>query len=198
MDALMLDDAILASFVESFAKFDDLMAMDPVPPELDDGTDSQWGYQKWKPASVSTVAEALKELYQQIPGPLPALYERLVLNYRWLEVYVSDDLRLLANPPGPTLRGLAENIAADAVFVDVLFPLRLVPFGKAGDSYDAVCFDLANRAGDADCRIVRVEHESVLCDSRVGDTWVVSDSFRSLVASLANCGGEIGHASGGD
>jgi hypothetical protein len=111
---------------------------------------------------------------------------------------LSDDLRLLANPPGPTLRGLAECIAADPAFVDVLFPLRLVPFGKAGSSYDPVCFDLASRVSDADCRIVRVEHESVLCDNRVGDTWVVSDSFRSLVASFASGGGEIGRTSGGD
>ena len=194
----MLDDAMLARFVESFGKSDDLLAIDPVPPELDGGTDSQWGYQRWKPASVATDVEALKELYERIPGPLPALYERLALNYRWLEVYVSDELRLLANPPGPTLRGLAENIAADPVFVDVLFPLRLIPFGKAGDSYDPVCFDLPSRAGDADCRIVRVEHESVLCNGRVGDTWVVSDSFRSLVESLVTGGGELRRNGGGD
>lgn len=139
---------------------------------------------------------ALKAFYARIPGPLPALFEQLALNYRWLEVHLDDHVRLLANPPGPGLVGLAENIATDPIFVNVLFPLDLVPFGKAGDSYDPRCFDLTNRVGDGDCRVLRVEHGSVLCNDRVGETWVVSDSFRSLVGSFVN--GKRAAAAGGD
>ena len=36
-----------------------------------------------------------------------------------------------------------------------------------------------------------------LCSDRVGETWVVSDSFRSLVALYVN-GGEKGATAGGD
>src|SRR5687768_17456801 len=98
MDVLMLnDDALLARFIESFAKFDDLIATDPIPAELDGGWDPEWRFPKWKPAAIATDVDSLKRFYERIPGPLPALYERLVLNYRWLEVYLNDDLRLLAN-----------------------------------------------------------------------------------------------------
>src|SRR5437763_144343 len=115
----MLEDVILARFIESFGKFDDMLAPHPVPPELDGGTDRQRGIRRWKPAAIKTDVSALKDLYARIPGPLPALYEQLVLNYRWLEVYLDDHLRLLGNPPGPDLVGLMKNIAADPVFVDV-------------------------------------------------------------------------------
>jgi len=187
----MLDDALLARFIDSFGNFDDFRALDPVPTELNGGTDFERGYPKWKPAAIATDVSALKDFYARIPGPLPALYEQLALTYRWLEVYLGDSLRLLANPPGPALRGLADSIAVDPVFVEILFPLGLVPFGKAGDIYDPVCFDLRSPVGEGDCKIVRVEHESVLCDGRVGETWLVSDSFRALVATLANGAGEM-------
>jgi hypothetical protein len=193
----MLDEALLARFIESFGKFEDLIASNPVPHELDGGTDAEFGFQRWKPVAHKTDVNALNDVYARIPGPLPALYEQLVLSYRWLEVYLNDHLRLLANPPGPGLLGLTRNMAADPAFVNVLFPLGLVPFGKAGDSYDPVCFDLSNRVNDVDCRIVRVEHESVLCNGRVGETWVLSDSFRSLVDSYANGGEKAAAASGG-
>jgi len=179
----MHDDSTLARFIESFGKFDGMRAPHPVTTEFDGGTDPQYSDQRWKPALIATYVSALKGLYARIPGPLPPLYEQLVLTYRWLEVYLDDHLRLLGNPPGPDLLGLTQNITADPAFVNVLFPLGLVPFGKAGESYDPVCFDLAKRAGDGDCRIVRVEHESVLCDDRVGEHWVISDPFRSLIDS---------------
>src|SRR5690242_15812018 len=103
MDDLMLDGKRLSQFIESFGDSDDLISFDSIPAELDGGTDLE-GYPKWKPVAIATDVSALKGLYAKIPGPLPALYERLALTYRWLEVNVGDQLRLLANPPGPTLR----------------------------------------------------------------------------------------------
>src|SRR3954453_7688457 len=96
----MLEDATLARFIESFEKFDDMRAPHPVPPEMDGGTDAEYGFQRWKPIALKTDVNALNDVYARIPGPLPELYERLVLNYRWLEVNLDDRLRLLGNPPG--------------------------------------------------------------------------------------------------
>jgi hypothetical protein len=43
-----------------------------------------------------------------------------------------------------------------------------------------MCFDL-NARQRGDCRIIQVEHESVLCHDRIGETWVRYTSFRELV-----------------
>ncbi|HVS72720.1 MAG TPA: hypothetical protein VHQ47_15800 [Phycisphaerae bacterium] len=191
----MSDECLLARFVESFGRFEELLALESAPAELDGGPDPGDGYRRWKPVAVRTEVGALEGFYARIPGPLPALFEKLALSYRWLEVYLDDDVRLLANPPGAGLGGLAENMAADPVLRNVLFPLGLVPFGRAGGSYDPLCFDLSGRVGEGDCRVVRVEHESVLCNERVGETWMVAESFRLLVGSFvdgeraAGCGG---------
>jgi hypothetical protein len=174
------DDELLARFVATFGRLDDLMCLpsEPPPPEL--ATPEQEGVDRWRPAAIRTDRDQLEALYRKVPGPFPALYERLVLSYRWLEVHL-ETVMLLGNPPGPTLDGLASAILRDAVLVNTLLPARLIPFGRvSGGGYGPMCFDLRARKRD-DCPIVQVEHESVLCHDRIGETWLRYPSFRELV-----------------
>jgi hypothetical protein len=166
--------------------YEDLLVDGSIPVELDDGRDdSRWARQLWKPAAIATEIADLSAIYDKLPGRFPPLYEQLVLSYRWLEVDLPEFARLLANSPGPALAALLSNITADPTLVDVLFPLRLIPFGKAsGSNYDPLCFDLARRRPDGDCPVVQVEHESVLCNDQVGDVWQLFDSFRGLVEAV--------------
>lgn len=180
----MTDESLLIHFVASFGMADDLTALDVIPTALTTDKRSLLGFPKWRPAAIETERKYLEELYKYIPGPFPSLYEQLILKFRWLDVYLDDELQLLANPPGTSLQGLADRILADRLLVSVLFPHRLIPFAKAGDSYDPICFDLSQKIADSDSRIVRVEHESVLCDEKVGEVWTVYDSFRTLVNSF--------------
>ena len=182
----ILDEALLERFVGTFGRVDGLILFDAPPPELDDGTDdSPFARPLWKPAAISTDPGALVEVYGELPGPFPPLFERLLLSYRWLEVEVDDRVTLLGNLPGPTLRGFFEEVTADPAFVAVLFPLGLIPFGRAaGGSYDPICFDTRRRLDDADCPLLRVEHESILCDDRLGETWELAGSFRSWVETV--------------
>lgn len=41
------------------------------------------GWPEWRPIPADLPHAALQELYRHIPGPLPALYERLILSFRW-------------------------------------------------------------------------------------------------------------------
>lgn len=190
----MSDADLLERFVRSFQEFDELLANEPVPQELDGGLDdSRWARQKWKPVAIATGPAALAEVYRKLPGRLPPLYESLVLSYRWLDVELGSVVRLLPNPPGPTLQGLLINITADRAFVEVLLPLGLIPFGKAcGGSYDPLCFDTKHRNAEGDCPVLRVEHEAVLCDLRLGETRRVTASFRDLVELVIGKADELG------
>jgi hypothetical protein len=185
----MNDEHLLKAFIDAFSKLGDTMLLDPttLPPEMDAGfDDSPWALQRWRPAVVATDAALMQPLYEKLPGRFPPLYEKLILSYRWLEIDLGDVIRLLANPPGLTLSGLGAEIAADPVIVDVLFPLGFIPFGKASDSYDPICFDAKRAAADGDCPIIRIEHEAVLCHSVIGERQQIADSFRGLVEKVVD------------
>ena len=184
----MSDTDLLDKFVASFHKFDDMVADGPVPSQLDGGVDdSRWARQIWTPARRRSDANAIAQVYQRIPARLPPMYEQLILSYRWLEVELGGIVRLLANPPGPAFQGLINHMTADPELCAVLFPLGLIPFGKAsGGNYDPICFDTQRRNSSGDCPIVRVEHESLLCNGQVGQTWQVASTFRGLVRSIIN------------
>jgi hypothetical protein len=179
--SLKFDDELIRRFVATFAQLDELGCLPsaPPPPELFAGMDAD-GSVCWRPAVIATPREQLHELYRRVPGPFPALYEELVLNYRWLEVDLQT-ARLLANPPGPTLDGLADEMLGDPVLINTLLPAGFIPFGKATDlCYDPMCFDLDSRQGD-DCPIVQLEHESILCHDKIGASWQRFPSFRDLM-----------------
>ena len=182
----MSDSELLAAFIHAFEKLNDLVAQELIAPELEAGMDdSQWARPKWKPAAIRTDPLALDEIYRRLPGRFPPLYEQLVLSYRWIEVELDGIVTLLGNPPGPTLAGLEAAINADSALVEVLFPVGMIPFGKApGGSYDPICFDTGRRRPDGDCAVVRVEHEAISCDARLGDSWEVASSFRFLAESV--------------
>lgn len=177
------DDDLVRRFVASFERHDDLIAFpcDAPPGELAVGPDPNFGECiRWNPRAISTPRSQLEPIYNRLPCPFPALYERLVLTYRWMEVYL-ESVALLANSPGPTLSGLMKEIFRDSTFVAVLIPAGFVPFAKGTESiYNPVCFD-TNAMMDGDCPVIQFEHEEILCHNRIGENWQVSSSFRELM-----------------
>jgi hypothetical protein len=179
---LAKDDKLVQLFIASFESLDGLFfyeGSEPLPEELSVGMDDE-GYQHWRPAALATDRDALTPIYQRLSGSFPALYERLVLSYRWIEVHL-ETVMLLANPPGPTLGGLAGQIFRDPVLVNTLVPAGFIPFGKiGGGGYDPMCFDLNSMKGN-DCPIIQFEHEAILCHDRIGESWARFSSFRNLM-----------------
>ena len=87
------DDEVLRRFVDAFSAFDDMrvgldLELEGDITEIVVAPFNERGWTDWRPARVDLPADALRELYRHVPGPMPPLYERLVLSYRWTEVDV--------------------------------------------------------------------------------------------------------------
>jgi len=74
-----------------------------------------------------------------------------------------------------------DRLLIDEGFVKVLLPAGYLQIGNPDDSsYDPVCFD-TNKKGE--CQIVRIDHEEILCRSRIRVVKVIAASFLELIES---------------
>ena len=136
---------------------------------------------RWRPAKTASSPGLLDPLYAKLPARFPLLYERLVLSYGWAEVDLQS-FRLLANPPGPDLSGLLAEVEKDKGLTESLIPAGYIKFGKGTDlDYDPVCFDIKSRTKRKDYRIVKIDHEEILCNYRVKVVAELAPSFEQLV-----------------
>ena len=177
----MSDDELITGFVRSF-QTDQFFTHDAPPPsELNGGIDpDDWNCIRWQPARIETPRADLRPIYDRLRKPFPPLYERLVLTWRWLDVWI-DKVRLFANPPGPTLDALAKQVFRDPVFESHLVAGGYIPFGLDIDNYDPICFDTNRPLPDGDCKVIRFEHEAMLSFDRIGESWVLWPSCRAMM-----------------
>lgn len=176
---------LIENFVASFEKLDDMLVvdeyLDPIGWQLGFAEPDEHGFKTWRPRKVETPAQALEAIYAKLPARFPRLYEKLVLTYRWEEV----DLglyRLIANPPGEDLSGLLVQISKDPALWNALRIAGYIQFGKGPDlDYDPVCFDLKARKKNGDCRIVKIDHEEILCNNRLKVVSEIAPSFEDLM-----------------
>jgi hypothetical protein len=181
----MTDDSLLEQFVTSFGKLDGDMCASreifPIAWELRDDESDEYGEARWRPAKLETSPSSLDPLYAKLPARFPPLYERLVLSYRWAEVDLGI-CRLLANPLGPDLSRLLSEMMLDKALAENLIPAGYIQFGKGTDmDYDPVCFDIKSRSNFKDYKIVKIDHEEILCHDRVKVVAELAPSFRQLV-----------------
>ena len=189
---------LLQQYVSSFSAFDDMATFPgdlyPGRWELRTGDADEDDWQVWKPIELSTPRERLDGLYEKLPGRFPPLYEQLALDYRWAEAHL-DSYTLLANPPGNDFSGLAEQIQKDAGLWEMLAPNGFLQFAKGPDlDYDPVCFDLRSRKQNAECRVVKIDHEEILCNHRIKEVAELAPTFRALVLRTIESAKTMSHA----
>jgi hypothetical protein len=192
---------LLEHFVATFEKLDDMSSTqrsDPAAWELRVVESDEHGQIEWRPAKTPADPRLLDPLYAKLPARFPPLYEQLVLSYRWAQVDLRS-FRLLANPPGPDLSCLFKEMTGDDALWESLAPAGYVQFGRGpGVDYDPVCFDTKHRTKRKDCRIVKIDHEEILCNYRVKVVAELAPSFEQLVAITIEqakaSGKEKGHA----
>ena len=180
----MNDEELLEKYVATFPRLDE-MVVDLVwfPPAggLVVGDSDLDDFKHWKPLKVETAPTQLEEVYAELPARFPRLFERMVLSYRWAEVDLGT-YTLLANPPGPDLNEFFRQISKDPGLWEALIPAGYIQFGKGPDlDYDPVCFDIKTRKQGGDCRIVKIDHEEILCNNRVKVVAELAPSFYQLV-----------------
>jgi len=179
------DQQLVSEFVLTFTKLDECRIFEgdayPFRFQLAVGDPDEYGYRRWEPIQVATDRSCLDNVYAKLPARFPPLYEQLILSYRWAEV----DLRtftLLANPPGDSLELFVEQIYRDKHLTKILESNGYVRFAKGPDmDYDPICFDLQQRRQNGDFRIVKLDHEEILCNSRIREVAELASSFRDLV-----------------
>jgi hypothetical protein len=175
---------LLERFVASFEKLDEMSAfpeIDPFAYELRFGQTDQFGQIQWRPSKTVAEPRLLDPLYARLPARFPPLYERLVLSYRWAEVDLGS-FTLLANPAGADLSGLLAEVEKDKGLTESLIPAGYIKFGKGPDmDYDPVCFDIKARTKRKDYRIVKIDHEEILCNYRVKVVAELAPSLEELV-----------------
>jgi len=122
-----------------------------------------------------------------LPGRFPPLYQQLILSYRWRQrVELDDQFRMLANPPGPDFTGLKDEIFQDPALSECL-QKGYVQFGFGPyDTYDPVCFDMNKPSKDGDFPIVLLDHEQILCYSRMKILKLLAPSFQELVLNVVS------------
>jgi hypothetical protein len=63
-----------------------------------------------------------------------------------------------------------------------LIPAGFIQFGKGPDiDYDPVCFDIKKRTKNGDYRVVKIDHEEILCNYRVKVVAELAPSFEELM-----------------
>ncbi len=125
----------------------------------------------------------LGEFEERVGGKVPALFARLILNYRWKSAEC-EWVAFLPNPSADGLAGLATEVERDQVLFTALRAEGMVQIGRSvTGSYDPVCFDTRRTLG-GDCPVVRINHETALQFGKVNITEEVAPSFTSLVETI--------------
>lgn len=178
------EQRLLETYVAAFPTLDEMRTdeiLSPIAWQLAVGDPDEYGYKSWQPLKVETELSQLEGIYARLPARFPRLFERMVLSYRWAEVDLGM-YRLLANPPGPDLSGLLRQMSQAPALWESLLPAGFIQFGKGPDlDYDPVCFDIKCRRQGGDCRIVKIDHEEILCNYRVKVVAELAPSFHQLV-----------------
>jgi len=75
-----------------------------------------------------------------------------------------------------------ERIFKDKGLVEALLPAGYLQFGNPHETdYDPICFDTKNRRNDGECPIVGIDHEEILCWSKIRVAKVIASSFLELI-----------------
>jgi hypothetical protein len=180
----MAENELIERFVASFDKLDEMAEFPEIYQlvgQLAVGGPDSYGRVRWRPKKVHTDHSQLEFLLSKLPARFPPLFEELVLSYRWAEVDLKS-FRLLPNPPGPDLSGLMKQMSKDPALWENLLSAGYIQFGMGPDmDYDPVCFNIRSRTKDRDYKIVKIDHEEILCNNRVKVVAQLAPSFRRLM-----------------
>ncbi|HIA52850.1 MAG TPA: hypothetical protein EYN91_12305 [Candidatus Melainabacteria bacterium] len=131
-----------------------------------------------------TDPSALEAIYTVIPIRFPSLLEKLLLSYRW---YGADTglFRIFPNPPGEDLSEFLSNMRRDKAMFEICLQNGFVMFGLGPDlRHDAVCFDVRKSAHGRRYPVVKLDHEQILCNSRIKIVENLSKNFDDLVRQV--------------
>jgi hypothetical protein len=187
-------DLLLAQYISSFERFDELSGNPDIYPiigALALGRANDYGHVAWRPRRTEPQDFLMEPIYSKLPAKFPALFERLLLTFRWADVSL-DRYTLMANPPGSDLDGFFQGISKDPGLWEALIPAGYLRFGKGPDvDYDPVCFDMNSRNKNREIRIAKIDHREILYNYRVKVVAELAPSFEALILQTIESANKI-------
>jgi hypothetical protein len=155
---------------------------EPLPPEdvpelLRDGLQDEYGLFMWS-IKKADCSRWISELVQKLPKRFPPSYISFISRYMF-PAFEIGPVFLFGNTGFELHSELKEKIFRDKGIVEELMPAGYLQIGNpsSGD-YDPICFDTK---GNEECPIVRIDHEEILCRSRIRVVKVIASSFMELI-----------------
>jgi hypothetical protein len=141
---------------------------------------------EWKIVS-SAGAPWLSEMESRLPFRLPATLRSLIARYLFPSFEVKPLTLYSVGVSDPESTGMEFRLAifADRFMSPFLLKNGLLPFARPDDySYDPICFDFRNANRKSEPRVVRVDHEEILCSERLRIIDTISPAFHELVEEM--------------
>lgn len=164
-----------------------------VPEELRIGTPNKIGQFLWKiiKSDCDWISGWFEAFEQELHMKFPPSFQSLMSRYAF-PAFQCGPVFLYANT-GYELKSehdftweFKERIFLDKGLANVLLPAGYLQIGNPdGGIYDPVCFDTNNNNNYGEYPIVRIDHEWILCRSKIEIVEVVAQSFLELIE---NCG----------
>lgn len=134
-------------------------------------------------------ASWLPDLERHLPFRVPPTFRSLVARYTF-PLFVAGPLTLYAvglPQPGSNVEEFRSAILADAIISPFLLKQGFLRFARPADwSYDPVCFDYRNSKGKLEPAVVRIDHEEILCNSRLRVVEQLDARFDVLLEELTS------------
>ena len=134
----------------------------------------------WRIQPISN-APWIESLEQKLPTRLPSSFHYFVTHYRYANFEVGD-ISFFPNTGEDTYDELVIAMFQDVYMSPFLLKNGLIQFGRrAGGHYDPICFDLKPKAQNREFPIVQIDHEEILCNSRLRVVGRISHSLPKFV-----------------
>lgn len=134
----------------------------------------------------SADATWLSEVESRLPYRLPATFRSLIARYLFPSFSVEPLTFYSVGVTDPqTTAEFRQAIFADRHLSTFLFKNGFLPFARPADwNYDPVCFDYRSKARKTEPSVVRIDHEEILCNSRLRIVETLSAAFYVLLEDM--------------
>jgi hypothetical protein len=152
-----------------------------VPEPLRIGQPDKYGQFMWSIVKADC-SQWIPDLERKLPKKFPPSYHSFISRYMF-PAFEFGPVFLFGNTGYEIHSELKDKIFRDKAIADELLPAGYLQFGNPYEgNYDPVCFD-TNKINDNEYPIVQIDHEEILCRSRIRVVKVIAPSFLKLIES---------------
>lgn len=185
-DQAMEMDDLIDSFVETLNSASlELLLQENVPLFLRDGDPDQYGYCGWKVRKADCKSR-VNIFEQKLPKRFPPSYYSFISRYAF-PAFQLGPIFLFGNTGQGNNWELSKRIFLDEFMSSHLLQSWYLQIGNPQKyDYDPICFDIKR---DTEWPIVQIDHEDILCNSRIRVKREIAPSFLEFVQEFVGLDG---------